>query len=254
VAAYNPLWRQWRAARLVALGRSGMRIDDERLTSGAPAGNEGDRLAADRADDTTRLEAFSDGVFAVAITLLVLNIHVPDTKDLAKYGGLLPALTAQWPQYLAYGLSFVAILIMWINHHRMFRLIARSDHTLLLLNGALLAVIVLVPFSTALLAEYLARPPSLDRNLAAVVFNSLYFVMAICFNLLWFYAARGMRLLASDAHQGQVDAITRSYRWGPPLYAVAVGLALVNAWAGVLLNVALAVYWTLPPLRRVRTA
>jgi uncharacterized membrane protein len=228
-----------------------MRMDDDRHAGDAPASKRAAVAMAEHAD-TTRLEAFSDGVFAVAITLLVLNIHVPGKNDVTKYGALLPALAAEWPQYFAYGLSFVAILIMWINHHRMFRLIARSDHTLLLLNGALLAVIVLVPFSTALLSEYLSQLTSPDLRVAAAVFNGVYFVMAICFNLLWFYAARGLRLLAPDAHQGQVDAITRSYLWGPPLYAVAVALALVSALAGVLLNVALAIYWTLPPLRRVR--
>jgi uncharacterized membrane protein len=225
-------------------------MDDERRPSATPASADAEHANGEHTD-TARLEAFSDGVFAVAITLLVLNIQVPDSQSVGT-DRLLGALAALWPHYLAYGLSFVSILIMWINHHRMFRLIRRSDHTLLLLNGALLAVIVLVPFSTALLAEYLAGPPTLNQHVAAVVFNGVYFLMAIFFNLVWRHAARGLRLLAPDSHQGQADAITRSYLWGPPLYALAVALAAFNARASVLLNVALAIYWTLPPLRRVR--
>jgi uncharacterized membrane protein len=236
-------------------------MDDEWRARARSAGTDGGRTdtMADTMADTTRLEAFSDGVFAVAITLLVLDIPVPNPKTV-PHDGLPGALATLWPHYLAYALSFAAILIMWINHHRMFRLIQRSDHTLLLLNGALLAVIVLVPFSTALLAEYLTGPPSLNQTLnqtlnqkvAAAVFNGVYFVMAIFYNLVWRHAARGLRLLAPDAHQGQTDAITRSYLLGPALYGLAVVLAFINVWASVLLNLALAVYWTLPPLRRVR--
>jgi uncharacterized membrane protein len=231
-----------------------MGMDDELRARASSADTDGERMDAEHADttaDTTRLEAFSDGVFAVAITLLVLNIQVPVPKPLGT-DGLPGALAALWPHYLAYGLSFAAILIMWINHHRMFRLIQRSDHTLLLLNGALLAVIVLVPFSTALLAEYLAGPPTLNQRVAAAVFNGVYFVMAIFFNLVWRHAARGLRLLAPGSHQRQADAITRSYVWGPVLYALAVILAFISVPVSVLLNVALAIYWTLPPLRRVR--
>jgi uncharacterized membrane protein len=202
--------------------------------------------------DTARLESFSDGVFAVAITLLVLNIPVPTPKS-GVDGQLLATLAGHWPDYLAYTISFVFILIMWINHHRMFRLIHRSDHTLLLLNGLLLLLIALVPFATALLAEYFTSSLPEDARVAAVVFNGLYLAIAVVFNLVWLHAARGMRLLAPEAHQAQTDAITRSYVWGPALYALAVALAFVNAAAGVLLNVALAVYWALPPLRRVRT-
>jgi uncharacterized membrane protein len=219
-------------------------MDDERRVGASLSGKDADQT------DTARLEAFSDGVFAVAITLLVLDIPVPSPK--MQDGSLLAALAGLWPHYLAYGISFVFILIMWINHHRMFRLIERSDHTLLLLNGVLLLLIVLVPFSTALLAGYLVHSHPQDQRVAAVVFNGVYFVIAIVFNLVWRHAARDLRLLAPDAHQGQADAITRSYIWGPVLYALAVALAYFNAWAGVLLNVALAVYWALPPQRRVR--
>jgi uncharacterized membrane protein len=222
-----------------------MEKDDARRADATAGARDADQT------DTARLEAFSDGVFAVAITLLVLNIPVPAAKTVPD-GELLGRLASLWPHYLAYGISFVFILIMWINHHRMFRLIHRSDHTLLLLNGLLLLLIALVPFATALLAEYFPSTHPVDQRVAAVVFNGLYFAIAVVFNLVWRHAARGLRLLAPDAHQGQTDAITRSYVWGPALYALAVALALVNAAAGVLLNVALAVYWALPPLRRVR--
>ena len=107
--------------------------------------------------ETGRVEAFSDGVFAVAITLLALDIHVPRLDTLPP-GGLGPALLALWPTLLAYVTSFATILITWINHDRLFEQIRRKDHGLLVYNGLLLMVITLFPFPTALLAEYLPHP------------------------------------------------------------------------------------------------
>ena len=223
-----------------------MAMDDERR-AGVTAMSEGVELT-----ETTRLEAFSDGVFAVAITLLVLDIHVPDATDLQRYGSLLAALATLWPHYLAYGISFLFVLIMWVNHHHMFRLIHRCDHGLLLLNGVLLLLIALVPFSTALLAEYFTSSRPVDGKVAALAYQGLYVVISIAFNLVRRHAAKGLRLLAPDAHQGETDAITRGYLRGPLFYGLAFALAFINVLASVLLNVALAVYWALPPRRRVR--
>src|SRR5579864_8408932 len=101
---------------------------------------------------TGRLEAFSDGVFAVAITLLILNIQVPSVGASTR---LAQALIASWPSYLSYVLSFVTVGITWINHHQMFKYITRTDHTLLFLNLLILMCITFIPFPTALLAQYI---------------------------------------------------------------------------------------------------
>lgn len=128
--------------------------------------------------ETGRIEAFSDGVFAIAITLLVLEIKVPHEVEA---GRLARALLEQWPSYLAFLTSFSFIGIMWINHHRIFRLIHRSDHGLLLVNGLLLLGVTFVPFPTALVADYLRHP---DEYVAVMVFNGTYLVISIFFNLL----------------------------------------------------------------------
>jgi uncharacterized membrane protein len=109
------------------------------------------RRSPEMRDDTARTEAFSDGVFAIAITLLVLDIKVP--HDLPENTSLLRALLNQWPIYMAFLTSFATIGIMWLNHHRMFRYIRRVDHWFLVLNGLLLLGVTFVPFPTSLAAE-----------------------------------------------------------------------------------------------------
>jgi uncharacterized membrane protein len=193
---------------------------------------------------TARVEAFSDGVFAIAVTLLVLDIKVP--REIVPPDTLARALAAQWPTYLAFLTSFTTILIMWINHHRLFTHIGRCDDRLLFLNGLLLLGVVLVPFPTALIAEYLGHP---GQRTAATIYNGTFIVIAMFFNLLWRTASTNGRLLRHDHDRDTVAHITESYRFGPLPYVTALGLAFVSATASVVLNLVLAVYFALPSER-----
>jgi len=194
--------------------------------------------------ETSRIEAFSDGVFAIAITLLVLDLKVP--HDASGADRLVQLLVAQWPAYLAFLTSFATILIMWINHHRIFTLIGRSDDRLLFYNGLLLLGVTLVPFPTSLVAEYLQRD---GARAAALVFNGTYIFIALTFNLLWRTAAVEDRLLHHDADRRTVRAIFDAYRLGPVWYVLAFALALVTVTGSLLLNLALAVYFAWPASR-----
>jgi uncharacterized membrane protein len=193
--------------------------------------------------ETGRLEAFSDGVFAVAITLLVLNFRIPDT--LLDDTQLWHTLLNQWPMLAAYATSFATIGIMWLNHHRLFTHIKRTNTVLMLLNLLLLSIIVFVPVPTALLAEYFdfVRP---SQHAAAVIYSGTFIVLACCFNLLWRYASYHNRLLGKDADPRAVAAISRQYLFGPLLYLVAFGLAWVNTLASLIVNFALALFFALP--------
>lgn len=194
--------------------------------------------------ETGRVDAFSDGVFAIAVTLLVLTIQIPDPDTLKTQSLTLgAALLAKWPVYIAYVISFFFILIMWINHHNMFRSIARSDHWLLLLNGTLLLFITLVPFPTALLAEYVKTPYA---TVAAVIYNGLFAVIALAFNALWWYVITRPHLLTKRANGLLLSGITRRYAFGPALYVVALGLAFINVYASIALNAALGIFFALP--------
>ena len=188
--------------------------------------------------ETGRIEAFSDGVFAIAITLLILEIKVPGPEQ----GPLRAALLRQWPSYLAFFLSFAYIGVMWMNHHRMFNHIRRSNDMLLVLNLLLLLGVTFVPYPTAVLAANLGTP---EQRTAAIFYNSVYVVIAIFFNVLWRYVVSS-RLL-DEAARPSAAMITRQYAAGPIVYLVCLGLAWVDVRVSLGLNIALAVYFALPP-------
>ena len=192
-------------------------------------------------NETARIEAFSDGVFAIAITLLILEIKIPQP-------GAVPLgaqLARQWASYVAFFLSFAFIGIMWINHHRLFNHIKRSDNMLLVLNLLLLLGVTAVPFPTAVLAAHLGKP---DQKAATILFSATYFFIAIFFNLLWRYAAsHDGHLLSSEVQVTKALHISRQYAVGPLLYLICVALAMVSVEASLALNVALAAFFALPP-------
>lgn len=200
-------------------------------------------MTVEEEKETGRIEAFSDGIFGIAITLLILNIKVPKAADIRGHATLLQALGAQWPAYLSYLNSFLTVLIMWMNHHKLFRHIRRSDHVFLLLNGLLLMGVTIVPFPTAVLAEYVNTP---EARPAAAIYSGTYLVTAILFYVLWHYAARDHRLLARNHDRENVAAISRQYRYGPLLYLIAFLLAFVSVWASVGMCAALAIFFALP--------
>jgi uncharacterized membrane protein len=195
--------------------------------------------------ETARIEAFSDGVFAIAITLLILEIKIPA----AGSGELSMQLLRQWPSYFAFVFSFAFIGIMWINHHRLFTHIKRSNNALLFLNLLLLLGVTAVPFPTAVLAQHLGQS---DQRVAAMLYHGMYFAIAVFFNLLWGYANRN--LLGENADVSAADKISARYAVGPILYLVCIALAWVNVPVSLLLNVGLAVFWALPLPRAWRAA
>jgi uncharacterized membrane protein len=188
--------------------------------------------------ETARIEAFSDGVFAIAITLLILEIKVPPVAQ----GELARQLLRQWPSYFAFLLSFLFIGVMWINHHRIFTHIRRSDHGLLFVNLLLLLGVTVVPFPTAVLATHLQAS---DARIAAALYNGTYFVLAVFFNVLWRYAVS--HRLIDHALATSADAISKQYAFGPLMYLVCLALGWISAPLSLAVNFALAVFFALPP-------
>jgi uncharacterized membrane protein len=187
--------------------------------------------------ETSRVEAFSDGVFAIAITLLILEVRLPSNIETGKIAS---ALLKLWPSYLAFLTSFGTIGIMWMNHHRLFNLINGIDDGLICLNTLLLLGVTWVPFPTALLAQHLLGP---DQYVSAVFYSGSFVIIAIIFNVLWRYAVkRGLVV-----HHVNVSSIRRQYYLGPLFYLIAVLIGLTNATACLIFNLLLVVYYALPP-------
>ncbi|MFZ0090353.1 MAG: TMEM175 family protein [Solirubrobacteraceae bacterium] len=193
---------------------------------------------------TNRLESFSDGVIAVAITLLVLGISVPDPHA-APHHSLIYELGRRWPEYAAYAVSFMTIGIIWINHHAMIGRLARADHSILILNLLLLMTIGILPFATNLMATYLRE--AAGQRLAAGIYSGAFLLMGIAF------AALNRHILLTKAHMMSLDLplderrriLTRSFSGVVP-YALAVALAPVSAYASLAICAAIAVYYATP--------
>lgn len=195
--------------------------------------------------ETGRIESFSDCVYSIAITLLVLDLKVPHgaPHTLAR------ELALEWPSYAAYLLSFLFIGVMWINHHRLFTHIRKTDNTLLILNLLLLLGVTTVPFPTAVLASHLTGA---DARTAAVLYSATYLAIAFFFNLLWRYAVA--RRLIDDRFQEAAQGITRQYAYGPLLYVVCVLLVWIHPLVSLAFNALLAVFFAMPPRPAFKTA
>ncbi|MEY2475459.1 MAG: potassium channel family protein [Actinomycetota bacterium] len=188
---------------------------------------------------TTRLETFADGVFAIAVTLLVLDIRLPEGD-----GSLADRLGDAWPAYVAYALSFITIGIMWANHHSIFELIDRTSHGLIVANLLLLLMVAFLPFPTKVLGDYL-REGGHDQNVAAVFYSGTFTVTAAIYNLLWQTAAWNNRLIVAG-READAAAVTKAYRYGVPVYLLATLLAFWNVPLSLAVNFSLAAFYMLP--------
>jgi uncharacterized membrane protein len=196
---------------------------------------------------TSRTEAFSDGIFAIAATLLVLELKVPQVEP----GGLADALLESWPSYATYVVSFLTIGIIWVNHHAVLDRIREVNRPLLFMNLMFLMAVAAIPFPTALLGDYLQAGH--DERLAAAVYGGTMSLMGVTFGAIWAYA-----VLSDDLLHARVDR-TRARRslWifaaGTPLYVLAIGASLLSATLALVIYALLALFYlfdVLPPLKQ----
>jgi TMEM175 potassium channel family protein len=187
--------------------------------------------------DRTRLEAFSDGVFAVAITLLALDLAVAGPGN----GSLLRQLGHHWPSFVAYLISFFTIGIIWVNHHALVGSIAVVDRTLLFLNLLLLAFVVAIPFATATMAAYL-RDAGPNAHVAMAVYCAVFEAMSLGFVAIFEWSLHGER-----RHTPVPAAARRAARWrfsaGALVYLAAIAIAFVSPLASLIIVGLVAVYY-----------
>ncbi|MEO8973760.1 MAG: TMEM175 family protein [Ktedonobacteraceae bacterium] len=188
--------------------------------------------------ETGRIEAFSDGVFAVAITLLVFDLQVP--QGTFSIVGLGSALLHQWPFYLAFLTSFATILIMWISHHSIFKMVYRSNTPFLFANGFLLLTVTAVPFPTSLVAEYLNKPAA---AMACAVYAGIFVIVNLAYNVLLWTVRKHRYLLKPEVSDAQLKMTTRNALLGLPLYLIATVVAFLNLYISIGICSALWVFW-----------
>jgi uncharacterized membrane protein len=195
--------------------------------------------------NTNRAEAFSDGVFAIAATLLVLELKVPHVEP----GGLSDALLERWPSYATYVVSFLTIGIIWVNHHAVMERIKSVDRLLLFLNLVLLMAVAAIPFPTALLADYLQAGH--DEGLASAIYGTTMAAMGIAFGIVWAYVVLSDDLLHDGIDPDRARRSLLIFTAGSPLYLLAIGVSLLSAELALAIFALLALFYlfdVLPPL------
>jgi uncharacterized membrane protein len=207
--------------------------DGVAMSSGAPA-QDGRRGQERRSRELSRVESFSDGVFAIAATLLVLNLGVRVANH-----SLAHELLAIWPSYAAYAVSFLVIAIIWMNHHAMVNRLTGLSHVFLFGNLILLMVVAFIPFPTAILAEYFRS----DGTAASAFYGATMTFVGVSFSLLQTYALRSPICdIRADEARG---LIARSWL-GPPIYAGATAVALLSPTASLIIYAVVALFFVFP--------
>ncbi|HEY1634523.1 MAG TPA: TMEM175 family protein [Acidimicrobiales bacterium] len=187
--------------------------------------------------DSARLEAFSDGVFAVAITLLALDLAVAGPG----HGTLAHQLADKWPAFAAYFISFLTIGIIWVNHHGIFKNLAEIDRTLLFLNLLLLFFVVSIPFATSTMATYVTSGGT-DSHLAAAMYMGAYEGMSIAFALIFWWSVRHEHMKVPLSPTDARRALAR-FSLGHIGYITGIGIAFVSAPATLVISAVVAIYY-----------
>lgn len=192
--------------------------------------------------ETLRIEAFSDGVFSIAITLLALELPFPHIENIRDNAVLTQAFLNNWTSYLAFILSFLSVLIMWINHHAIFRQIHKTTNSIMFANGFMLLLVVAVPYPTSLIAEYFNTPAA---NTAVAVYAGLFILINISYNWLWYAASKNAHSLKPGVSSQTIKSFRNIYLIGFPVYVAAFAVAFFNAILSLVICMLLWIYWAI---------
>ena len=190
--------------------------------------------------ETTRVEAFSDGVFAIAITLLILEIKVPKIDIHMTNSQLFASLLNLWPSYFAFLLSFAAVLIMWINHHGFFKYLKTINSKFLYANGFLLLMVTFIPFPTAVLAEHINSPAA---NVSAAFYCGAMVLVSVAYNVLWFTTAYKRALVKDEISDALIIKIRNAYWFGFFVYLASFIVSFFYAIAGIVICISFWIFW-----------
>lgn len=192
--------------------------------------------------ETVRIEGFSDAVFAIAVTLLVLELHVPDKDSIRTGNDLVIFMKNQWPAFLAFILSFFSIFIMWVNHHKIFKQIYSRNSAIMFANGLILFLVSTVSYPTALLARYFNGEAS---AVVVAIYTGIFVLINFAYNLLWFLASRNKKLLRPGITDAAIKKIRNNYLYGFPIYLIALLFSFWIPLVSLIIILGLWFFWAL---------
>ncbi len=188
-----------------------------------------------------RIEAFSDGVFAIIITLLVLELKVPHIANGHDSAALAAALLALLPKFMSWVMSFAIVSIFWVNHHRFFNLLKHVDNGLLWLNCLFLMLLSFIPFPSALMGEYHREP------VAVIVFGAVMALASLVFAWMRWYASLYAQIVQEDLSLAYLKrSVRQSFLLGPVLYSAATLTAFLHVNVAIALYALIPLYFILP--------
>jgi uncharacterized membrane protein len=192
--------------------------------------------------ETVRIEGFSDAVFAIAVTLLVLDLHVPEENTISNGNDLLIFIKNQWPTFLAFVLSFFSIFIMWVNHHKIFKQIYSRNSAIMFANGLILFLVSAVSYPTALLARYFNGEAS---SVVVAIYTGIFVLINLSYNLLWFLASKNKKLLRPGITDKAIRKIHNNYLYGLPIYIIALVFSFWIPAVSLIIILGLWIFWAL---------
>lgn len=195
-----------------------------------------------------RMVTYIDAIFAIALTLLVIEIKIPEN---AHGDNLIVLLWREWPKFISFFISFMIISVVWFNHHTMFHYIKKIDHTLIMLNTLLMLNVIAIPFCSSILGDF-ADAGDDNAKIAALLYGGWITLGGIPFNLIWSYALKHRELLHDGCDMDDLLNMKKHFNRGPYMYLLVTLLALLNAWVSILGFALLIVLYFLPATLWIR--
>lgn len=192
--------------------------------------------------ETVRIENFSDAVFAIAITLLVLDLHVPSSEIIKNGSDLWDYLKNDWASFLAFTLSFFSIFIMWVNHHKIFKQIYSRNTAIMFSNGLILFLVSAVSYPTALLARFFNGEAS---SAVVAIYTGIFVLINLSYNLLWFLASHNRKHLRPEITDLAIKKIRNNYLYGFPTYLIAFGISFQFPTIALIISMLLWIFWAI---------
>lgn len=192
--------------------------------------------------ETARIEGFSDAVFAIAITLLVLELRIPEQNTINSGAQLMVFIASQWSSYLAFTLSFFGIYVIWVNHHKVFKQIYVRNTGITFVNALILFLASLVSYPTALLSRFFSTDAS---GMSVAIYTAVFILINIAYLLLWHIASANRQLLRPDITDAAIKQIKKDYIMSLPFYVTAFFLSFVFPVIALIICMSMWVYWVL---------